>query len=68
MAGEEISDYSWMARDDTMSCWEKAHRFYIPKGLFKASGTEQNQEWNSTKKFKMQLCRVSVIRQRRGEL
>jgi hypothetical protein len=58
--GKEISDYSWMAPDgDTMSCWEKVHRFYIPKGLFKASGTEQNQEWNSTKKLKFVNAAVS---------
>jgi hypothetical protein len=23
--GKEISDYSWMAPNDDMSCWEKAH-------------------------------------------
>jgi hypothetical protein len=57
--GEEISDYSWMAPDDTMSCWEKAHHFYIPKGLFKGSGTEKNQEWNSTTKLKFVNAAVS---------
>jgi hypothetical protein len=30
--GKEISDYSWMAPNDDMSCWEKAHSF-ITTGL-----------------------------------
>ncbi len=40
--GEEISDYSWMAPDDSMNCWEKAHTFYIPKGLFSAGESIKN--------------------------
>ena len=45
--GKEISDYSWMApTNDSMSCWEKAHSFYIPRGLFLAGASikDRNQE------------------------
>jgi len=31
---EDMVDYDWHCGDD-LSCWEKAHKFYIPKGLFK---------------------------------
>ena len=31
---EEVSDFSWMAPAG-MTCWDKAHKYYIPKGLFK---------------------------------
>ncbi len=31
-----------MAPDDSMSCWEKAHSFHIPKGLFLPG-----KEWSS---------------------
>ncbi len=55
--GEEISDYSWMAPDDSMSCWEKAHSFYIPKGLFVLAGT--CQEWSSNEKLKFVNVAVS---------
>jgi hypothetical protein len=50
--GQEISDYRWMAPNDSMSCWEKAHSFYIPRGLFKAGVCLLNQEWTTTKKLK----------------
>jgi len=44
--GKEISDYSWMAPNDSISCWEKAHSFYIPRGLFSAGASikDRNQE------------------------
>jgi hypothetical protein len=46
---EEITDYSWMAPNTAMSCWEKAHSFYIPKGLFVAGTSHHvNQEWSSS--------------------
>jgi hypothetical protein len=41
-----------MAPNDSMSCWEKAHSFYIPKGLFKAGMSKLNQEWTSSNKLK----------------
>jgi len=31
--GKEVTDYSWRA--ESGSCWNKAHMFYIPRGLFK---------------------------------
>ena len=33
--GVEIDDYTWRAPIDTMTCWDKAHKFYLPRGLFK---------------------------------
>jgi hypothetical protein len=46
---KELSDYSWMAPNNSMSCWEKAHSFYIPKRLFLAGTSHQlNQEWSSS--------------------
>jgi hypothetical protein len=58
--GKEISDYSWMAPNDDMSCWEKAHSFYIQRGLFKkASANEVNQDWNSSIKLKFVNAAVS---------
>ena len=32
--GNEVTDLSWMPHDQRMTCWEKAHCFYIPNGLF----------------------------------
>ena len=32
--GTNMTDYSWRAPDETQTCWEKAHSFYIPNGLF----------------------------------
>ncbi len=34
-ANEEVTDYNWMAPEHSMTCWQKAHSFYIPRGLFK---------------------------------
>ena len=31
---KEMTDYSWRAPSETLSCWYKAHNFYIPNGLF----------------------------------
>lgn len=56
---KEISDYSWMAPDESMSCWEKAHRFYIPKGLFKIGANEHKQDWSSGNKLKFTHASVS---------
>jgi hypothetical protein len=33
--GSDVTDYSWRAPQSSMSCWSKAHEFYIAKGLFK---------------------------------
>ena len=41
--GNEITDLSWRA-PDTMSCWNKAHEFYIPKGLFGEALTPVTEE------------------------
>jgi hypothetical protein len=32
--GSRMLDYSWRAPDDTMTCWQKAHLYYIPMKLF----------------------------------
>ena len=57
--GNEITDYSWLAPDDSMSCWEKAHRFYIPKGLFKASASKVQGPGQSNDK-RMKFVNASV--------
>jgi hypothetical protein len=33
--GEEVIDYGWRAPNTEWTCWEKAHKFYIPQGLFR---------------------------------
>ena len=33
--GSQVRDYSWRAPMVDASCWDKIHRFYIPKGLFR---------------------------------
>ena len=33
--GSDVTDYSWRSPQHSMSCWAKAHDFYISKGLFK---------------------------------
>jgi hypothetical protein len=45
--GKEISDYSWMAPNNSMSCWEKAHTFYIPRGLFRGGASMVNHVDNT---------------------
>ena len=30
----KCNDWSWRCPDDSLTCWEKAHAFYIPQGLF----------------------------------
>jgi hypothetical protein len=40
--GKEISDYSWMAPNDDMSCWEKAHSFI--QRDFQEGKNEVNQD------------------------
>jgi hypothetical protein len=58
--GKEITDYSWVARpNDSMSCWEKAHTFYIPKGLFLAGVIDINQERSSKEKLKFAKVALS---------
>ena len=57
--GDEITDYSWMAPNHSMSCWEKAHSFYIPRGIFKkASAREVNQDWWG--KDKLRFVNIAV--------
>ena len=50
----EVTDYSWMAPDHSMTCWEKAHSYYIPKGLFKQDCVAIN--WDN---LKFQNARIS---------
>jgi Transposase IS4 len=35
MDGSAVTDYSWRTPQKSMSCWAKAHSFYIGMGLFK---------------------------------
>ena len=33
----EITDWEWLSlNQDKWTCWEKAHKYYIPQGLFKS--------------------------------
>ena len=32
--GTPMTDYTWCCNDEAMTCWRKAHCFYIPNGLF----------------------------------
>ena len=32
--GMPMTDYSWRPSDESLTCWNKAHTFYIPNGLF----------------------------------
>ena len=58
---KEISDCSWMATNNSMSCWEKAHSHCIPKGLFlQATSQQVNQEWDASGKDKMQFVNVAL--------
>jgi hypothetical protein len=57
--GDEIEDYSWMAPNKTMSCWEKAHSFYIPNGLFTASPRVANQDLGGDSKMRFVNVKVS---------
>ena len=34
--GSPITDFSWAHPVSNKTCWEKAHEFYIPQGLFSA--------------------------------
>ena len=33
--GTDVTDYTWRAAMPRVSCWDKMHKFYIPKGLFR---------------------------------
>jgi hypothetical protein len=56
---KEMLDCSWMAPDESMSCWEKAHRFCIPEGLFKIGANKQKQDWSSGNKLRFVHASVS---------
>ena len=57
-----ISDYSWRAPDGT-SCWNKAHSFYIPQGLFSdrvaAVTADEVARLNDGKNIKFQCLKTS---------
>ena len=57
--GDEIKDYSWLAPNNGQSCWDKAHRLYIPKGLFRENTSLANQDWHGEKKVKFVNATVS---------
>ena len=56
---KETSDHSWMAPNESMSCWEKAHRFCIPKGLHKIGANDQKWDWSSGNKLRFADVSVS---------
>ena len=55
---EEVTDYSWMAPDG-LSCWQKAHDFYIPRGLFARNPTPISTESPIGEKPRFQKSKVS---------
>ena len=57
--GTEISDYSWLAPNPSMTCWQKAHAYYIPRGLFSEDGIGQTQNWHGTDNLRFVNASVS---------
>ena len=55
---EEINDYSWRAPEG-LSCWQKAHQFYIPRGLFDISPIPISVESPSGQMPRFQKSKVS---------
>ena len=55
---QEINDYSWRAPEG-LTCWQKAHQFYIPKGLFNNNPTPVPVESPQGKIPRFQKSRVS---------
>ena len=55
---EEIQDYSWMAPDGLL-CWQKAHDYYIPQGLFNQNPVLIASESPIGQKPKFQKSKVS---------
>ena len=44
--GTPMTDYSWRVTDEVLTCWHKAHSFYIPNGLF---GKNLCAKWDNEK-------------------
>jgi hypothetical protein len=54
--GKEISDYSWMAPNDDMSCWEKAQLLY--NGTFEGKCERGKSGLNSSI---VEICQCSRV-------
>ena len=57
--GNEVTNLTWMAPDHTLTCWEKAHQFYIPMGLFRDNVDSVTVEEIANKKIKFQCMCLS---------
>ena len=58
IAKNQVKDISWLCPQENLTCWEKAHIFYVPKGLFKLIDIEDKD----TKKYNdINFQRVSKI-------
>jgi hypothetical protein len=70
--GSDVTDYSWRAPKNVgMTCWEKLHTFYNPKGLFGKNVTPfSNNDVSSCNpaslKFK-NVCVGSDLNKRKNE-
>ena len=57
--GNKVTNLTWMAPDHTLTCWEKAHQYYIPMGLFWDNVNSVTVEEISNKKIKFQCMCLS---------
>ena len=65
--GSNVVDYSWRAPSEGLSCWDKAHKIYIPGGLFCNAPTpiKQSELMNESKlKFQNVLLSSSLYKKR----
>jgi hypothetical protein len=68
--GNKITDFSWRA-PITMTCWEKMHAFYIPRGLFHSLVhplVEDDLEDRKKLKFQCMLIGSDIYKQRNAAL
>lgn len=49
-------DWSWMCKNHTLSCWEKLHQYYIPKGLFTTPTVEISPDSYHSAHIKKSNC------------
>jgi hypothetical protein len=54
LEGKEPIDYSWRAPNTDWTCWEKAHKYYIPQGLFR-----NNVPTLDGSNISFQCCKIS---------
>ena len=64
--GSPMTDYSWRPTNENLTCWQKAHSFYIPNGLFQ--DVHFPQEDPSAPRFqRLQLSSLVYHRKRIAE-